>query len=151
MNSTQVKYLFIRLLNFKIDNTSIRLFDGVDYTEMKKKREQELKELMLNEMSVSISRRSKRNIQSTDDPNEIDATEDVTTFTFAPASQDPNANPQDPNIPQETEQPAWEYRPTTEPVTEPPTDDGDDEEDNSNNNNNGNGNGNGNGFWNPGN
>ena len=70
MNSTQVNYLFIRLLNFKIDNTSIRLFDGVDYTEMKKKREQELKELMLNEMSVSISRRSKRNIQSTDDPNE---------------------------------------------------------------------------------
>lgn len=89
--------------------------------------------------------------ESTDDPNEIDATEDVTTFTFAPASQDPNANTQDPNIPQETEQPAWEYRPTTEPVTEPPTDDGDDEEDNSNNNNNGNGNGNGNGFWNPGN
>ena len=90
-------------------------------------------------------------IEATEDPNEIGATEEITTFTFAPTTQEPNTNPVDPNIPQETEQPAWEYRPTTEPVTEPPTDDGDDEEDNSNNNNNGNGNGNGNGFWNPGN
>ena len=37
---------------------------------MKKRREQELKELMLNEISVSVTRRSKRNTQTTDDTNE---------------------------------------------------------------------------------
>lgn len=52
--------LMYRLLDFKLDHSSIRLFDGVDYSEVKKKRDQELKDLMLSEISTNTTRRVKR-------------------------------------------------------------------------------------------
>ena len=45
-----------RLLNFKMDHSSIRVFDGVDYEEKKKEKDQELKQLMLNEITMEQSR-----------------------------------------------------------------------------------------------
>ena len=48
-----------RLLNFKLDSTSLRVFDGVDYTEEKKKREQQLKQLMYDE-AAQQTRRSRK-------------------------------------------------------------------------------------------
>lgn len=47
-------------MNFKVENTSIRLFDGVDYSEEKKKRDEQLRQLMLSEMTVSSTRRTKK-------------------------------------------------------------------------------------------
>lgn len=54
-----------RLLNFKIDHSSISVYEGVDYTEKRK----ELKQLILNEVtSASSSRRTRRGVIY-DDPN----------------------------------------------------------------------------------
>ena len=84
---------------------------------------------------------SRPDTEATQDPNEINATEDVTTFTFEPVvTQDPNIYPYDPDSTTAPENPDMDIRPTIETITEPPTDN-DDEEDNSNNGgNNGNGN-----------
>ena len=49
-----------RLLNFKVDHTSIRVFDGVDYQAKKKEKEQQLKQLMLQEMEVEQTRRKRK-------------------------------------------------------------------------------------------
>ena len=48
-----------RLLDFKVNSTSLRLFDGVDYNEEKKKREEELFDLMMCEMT-NVNRRVKK-------------------------------------------------------------------------------------------
>ena len=54
-----------RLLNFKIDHSSISVYEGVDYTEKRK----ELKQLILNEVTlVSSSRRTRRGVVY-EDPN----------------------------------------------------------------------------------
>lgn len=65
--------LICRLLDFKLDHSSIRLFDGVDYSEVKKKRDQELKDLMLSEISTNSTRRVKRVLHS-EDKEEGDST-----------------------------------------------------------------------------
>lgn len=93
---------------------------------------------------VYASSGSETDVEATEDPDGINATEDVTHFTFEPATQDPNTNPYYPDATQDPQQPSWENRPTIEPITEPPTDDSEDD-DESNNNGNGNGFGNGNG------
>ena len=49
-----------RLLNFKVDHQSIRVFDGVDYQAKKKEKEQQLKQLMLQEMEVEQTRRKRK-------------------------------------------------------------------------------------------
>lgn len=49
-----------RLLNFKVDHPSIRVFDGVDYQAKKKEKEQQLKQLMLQEMEVEQTRRKRK-------------------------------------------------------------------------------------------
>ena len=55
----------VRLLNFKIDHSSISVYEGVDYTEKRK----ELKQLIMNEVtSVPFSRRTRRGVLY-EDPN----------------------------------------------------------------------------------
>ena len=48
-----------RLLNFKLDHASVRIFEGVDYTEKKKEREMELRNLMFTEVTSQHARRRK--------------------------------------------------------------------------------------------
>ena len=60
-------------MNFKIENTSIRLFDGVDYNEEKKKRDEQLRQLMLSEMSITSSRRAKKTVEYEDVKEETSA------------------------------------------------------------------------------
>ena len=55
-----------RLLNFKMDHSSIRVFDGVDYEEKKKEKDQELKQLMLNEITMEQSRRTRQGVSYTE-------------------------------------------------------------------------------------
>ena len=55
-----IKFLILcRLLNFKLDHSSVRIFEGVDYKEKKKERELELRSLMFTEVSTQQSRRRK--------------------------------------------------------------------------------------------
>lgn len=59
-----------RLLNFKMNHASIRMFDGVDYQVEKKKREEQLKGLMLSEIASTVPRRAKKAVMYTDGKEE---------------------------------------------------------------------------------
>lgn len=61
-----------RLLNFKVDHQSIRVFDGVDYQEKKKEKDRQLKQLMLQEMEMEQTRR-KRKVVTTAEPAKDEA------------------------------------------------------------------------------
>lgn len=49
-----------QLLNFKLDHTSVLVFEGVDYTEKKKEREKELVHLVYEEATLQQSRRNRK-------------------------------------------------------------------------------------------
>lgn len=56
--------MMCRLLNFKVDHQSIRVFDGVDYQEKKKEKDRQLKQLMLHEMEMEQTRRKRKTVVS---------------------------------------------------------------------------------------